>query len=527
MVRPLSSLEQQLHPSMANTPTSASFVKKLRLTEAQLLRYSLSNTSKPLKSKPKYTVQPRLFRPPSNGGTRPSDTLSYLDPAKLKRKRMDDSFVSSSTNWDAHEDPIYGYTRTDFDYKAEIKVVRDVAMHSYKEGTTRTEMGHLKYWRNFCEIRGLRQWRDDHEANSGRHLAGWQREVDILSSFALDTAKIMPGRRGRKEGLPSSVANVVRGVRRAHTKLIPPINMVPMKAVATTLNGINQRYLEEYGYSSMIPRRAEPFHRQHLVKLFSLQKAVGTALGAYVISTALFWVSWFALLATLAQSGCRKSEVAVLTVGSWHKHTHITRANLRWFIGGVAVPDPTIQQLQALTERDYALIIPPPSKTDRFGIVWGDKPMYFPVRFSAPYCAALQLRSLELVYPLHGEHRQQAPLFVQDVGVPFTFHILSALLTAVKPLIMPDVEDNSAYTYHSFRVLLATQLGSSRCSVEEIQSMCRWLSPASVALYNRMQPLDAIGMLDRAQAATISSTASANLPCFKHSHLSAALAAAI
>ena len=33
----------------------------------------------------------------------------------------------------------------------------------------------------------------------------------------------MPGRRGRKEGLPSSVANVVRGVRRAHTKLIPPI----------------------------------------------------------------------------------------------------------------------------------------------------------------------------------------------------------------------------------------------------------------------------------------------------------------
>ena len=102
MVRPLSSLEQQLHPSMANTPTSASFVKKLRLTEAQLLRYSLSNTSKPLKSKPKYTVRPRLFRPPSNGGTRPSDTLSYLDPAKLKRKRMDDSFVSSSTNWDAH-----------------------------------------------------------------------------------------------------------------------------------------------------------------------------------------------------------------------------------------------------------------------------------------------------------------------------------------------------------------------------------------------------------------------------------------
>ena len=283
---------------------------------------------------------------------------------------MDHSFILSSSNWDAHEDPIYGYTRTDFDYKAEVQPARDVAMHSYKEGTICAEMGHLKYWRNFCSVRGLRQWRDDHEANSGRNLAGWQREVDILSSFALDTAKIVPGRRGRTEGLPSSVANVVRGVQCAHTKLIPPIHMVPMKAVATTLNGINQRYLEEYGYASMIPRRAEPFHRQHLVKLFNLQSAVGTmsctALGTYVISTALFWVSWFALLATLAQSGCRKSEVAVLTVGSWHKPTHITRANLRWFIGGVAVPDPTVQQLQSLTERDYALITPPPSRTDRF-----------------------------------------------------------------------------------------------------------------------------------------------------------------
>ena len=47
---------------------------------------------------------------------------------------------------------IYGYTRTDFDYKAEVQQVRDVAMHSYKEGTTRAEMGHLKYWRNFCAV---------------------------------------------------------------------------------------------------------------------------------------------------------------------------------------------------------------------------------------------------------------------------------------------------------------------------------------------------------------------------------------
>ena len=104
--------------------------------------------------------------------------------------------------------------------------------------------------------------------------------------------------------------------------------------------------------------------------------------------------------------------------------------------------------------------------------------------------------------------------------------MLSKLLTKVRPLIMSEVEDPLCYTYHSFRVLLATQLGSSRCSVAGIRSMCRWFSPAaaSVALYNRMQPLGAITMLDQAQSSTITSTASANLPPFKHTHLSEAAA---
>ena len=105
----------------------------------------------------------------------------------------------------------------------------------------------------------------------------------------------------------------------------------------------------------------------------------------------------------------------------------------------------------------------------------------------------------------------------------FNYHVLARLLTSVKPLIMPDIEDTSAFTYHSFRVLLATQLGSSKHTTPEIQAMCRWLSPASVALYNRIQPLDAVAMLDKAQSATINSTASANLPPFKHTHVAEAI----
>ena len=38
-----------------------------------------------------------------------------------------------------------------------------------------------------------------------------------------------------------------------------------------------------------------------------------------------------------------------------------------------------------------------------------------------------------------------------------------------------------------------------------------------------MQPTDAITMLDKAQAATITSTATANLPPFKHTHIAEAI----
>ena len=57
----------------------------------------------------------------------------------------------------------------------------------------------------------------------------------------------------------------------------------------------------------------------------------------------------------------------------------------------------------------------------------------------------------------------------------------------------------------------------------EIQALCRWQSPESLAIYVRLQPREAISMLDAAQNATITSYSTVNLPCFKASHLSDAI----
>ena len=92
---------------------------------------------------------------------------------------------------------------------------------------------------------------------------------------------------------------------------------------------------------------------------------------------------------------------------------------------------------------------------------------------------------------------------------------MTKLLLAIKDIIMHEVEGKSIFTYHSFRVLLATQPGVSRRSGPEIQALCRWQSPASPAIYARMQPScrEAIAMLDGAQNAKITPYSTANLAC--------------
>ena len=92
----------------------------------------------------------------------------------------------------------------------------------------------------------------------------------------------------------------------------------------------------------------------------------------------LLMTSYFALIETLAQTGFRKSEVAVRHKLRFDPSAHLTRANLLWCIGGVIYADPSAEVLESATKADYALLIPPCSKTDEFGVIWGAKPIPLP-----------------------------------------------------------------------------------------------------------------------------------------------------
>ena len=271
--------------------------------------------------------------------------------------------------------------------------------------------------------------------------------------------------------------------------------------------------MRKYSWRTLLPKRREPWRRQHLKKMFACRTRIGLDLGGLRVSLSPLWFSMFAFLETSVQSGMRASESVVQDKGEWHPADHISRASLLWNIGGKLHEVPTADQMRALTEADYAILLPPPSKTDSFGVIWGDKPIYLPVRFSAPWCAALRFRDLELNVPCGTlEERAQLPLYVDDDGSPLTYATANKILSAMKDLVMVDGEDKSLFTFHSFRVTLATQLGNAGARDPLIQAMCRWQTKASLRIYNRMQPEQACGLLDKATTAKITGYTAANLP---------------
>ena len=93
-----------------------------------------------------------------------------------------------------------------------------------------------------------------------------------------------------------------------------------------------------------------------------------------------------------------------------------------------------------------------------------------------------------------------------------TYATAYEILREQKKLILTDEFDPSLFTFHSYRVYLATALGAVKTNDYTIQAICRWQSVKSLEIYKRLQPADVIGHLDAAQSAVITSYTTANLP---------------
>ena len=206
--------------------------------------------------------------------------------------------------------------------------------------------------------------------------------------------------------------------------------------------------------------------------------------------------------------------------------SHLTRASLSWCIDRVIITDPDEADFAQVRENDYAILNPPPSKTDQFGVICGDKPIFLHIRHRNFMCAALRLLELERRFPLRGEKRVQFPLFTITGKTPFTFAMVTATLNALKDIALPASVDHSLYTTHSCRIYLCTALGAAGKSAAEIQAICRWQSVESVLIYNRMQPADYARHLDDAAQATITSYLMIGAPIISSRQLMSRVSAA-
>jgi hypothetical protein len=74
-----------------------------------------------------------------------------------------------------------------------------------------------------------------------------------------------------------------------------------------------------------------------------------------------------AMFHTLAQTGFRKSEVSLHARDVFGKR-HLSMANVHWSIGGVTYDHITPDLRARLAVHDFALLRPPPSKSDQFSL---------------------------------------------------------------------------------------------------------------------------------------------------------------
>ena len=297
-----------------------------------------------------------------------------------------------------------------------------------------------------------------------------------------------PGRTRPLPPWPSAVA-VLRGVSRIlrlQLKFEPP----PSRLLNDTLKGLMRVYMDEHGPEALEPHRTEPIPHDVICSIMGLLRQTATHHGSdgkevlQIVADDLKHYSLRAMVATHMQTGLRKAETTKSSKTKKMALKGMARSNLTWNIDGIYVTEPTKRQLQSMVSgRDFAMLKPPPSKSNQWGAVWGSLHIYLTFLPELECNAAAVLAELEIFHPAQlAADRRTTPLFMDNQARPTTGNeadkwILKALAA---------VKSTAKYSWHSFRVALACSLLASNASHSEIQALCRWQSEASLRIYARM-----------------------------------------
>ena len=151
-------------------------------------------------------------------------------------------------------------------------------------------------------------------------------------------------------------------------------------------------YMDQVGAENCVPKRKAPLTHLLITSLLSLHDAPILKKGAvWNYSSSIYGVSIYTLWHVLAQTGFRKDEIS-LGKGDWSPNK-LSFQSLTWRINGKIVRFPNHAQLQSLRVGDYAVLYPPPSKADQFGMRWGNNPVWL------PYCPDAAINAARAHHP--------------------------------------------------------------------------------------------------------------------------------
>ena len=307
---------------------------------------------------------------------------------------------------------------------------------------------------------------------------------------------------------------MVAGVRRIHKRR--GVVMVNCAQLTAVLKGLMAEHIAEHGYESLLPHRKEPLDAEH-VRQF-LGTADGTVLGRMTVDwDSPLFMSLGGLFAVGIATGIRKAEGATPN-GAPLTQRRLRRSNLLWRLNGIPVADPSpAQLLHMIPGRDGAILIPPPSKADQTGEIWGVHPIHLAFDPSDRANAATWLRKLELKLPVHGAQRSTVALFVTNSKLSEMRH--STVDTYLGHFLKLHLGAAAGrYSFHSFRIGFACALLAAGCDIYTIQALARWRSPESIRIYARMNPDVYAGWITKSMQQRASSTSTANLPCVIDEH---------
>ena len=278
------------------------------------------------------------------------------------------------------------------------------------------------------------------------------------------------------------------------------IELLETKLVWAMVRRACRKHLEDFGPQSLLVHRKQPFTREILHEIIHAEGRHG----GLDLDDSATRATFRAFAALLRQTGMRKSEAT----------TWLRRSSVKWSLRGTVYVDPPAELLRSPWIGDFAIVVPPPSKADPFGEVWGALPIYLhyaPADADSAFC---WLSHLELTVPVSGAtHRLSTPFLARPGAAAIT---ASQLDTALRSILTrtPTVGAASAglYSWHSARIYLACALLASGASTAQIQALCRWQTEESLRIYARLNPEAYRALLRRAASADVTSVSTAALP---------------